>query len=180
MKNKENIRKKLKLTQKDMAMILNISRSQYALYELGLRDLSTNALIRLSQIERSIFSDEVSISKESKNVETQELIKNKFLTDVLKDNEFRQIACKRKLDRLKKDYEATCKQIILIDFLSEPTDIKYALHPGALQNLKDKAEKEFNENGPLQILKLQLQEELLQQEELILSRLLNESKATTL
>jgi hypothetical protein len=49
-----------------------------------------------------------------------------------------------------------------------------------LQNLKDKAEKEFNENGPLQILKLQLQEELLQQEELILSRLLNETKATTL
>jgi hypothetical protein len=84
------------------------------------------------------------------------------------------------LDRLKKDYEATCKQIILIDFLSEPTDIKYALHSGAFQILKDKAEKEFNENGPLQILKLRLQEELLQQEELILSRLLNESKATTL
>jgi transcriptional regulator with XRE-family HTH domain len=180
MKNKENIRKKLKLTQKDMAMILNTSRSQYALYELGLRDLSTNAMIRLNQIERSILSDEVSISKDSKNVEKQELIKNKFLTDVLKDNEFRQIACKRKLDRLKKDYEATCKQIILIDFLSEPTDIKYALHSGAFQILKDKAEKEFNENGPLQILKLRLQEELLQQEELILSRLLNESKATTL
>ncbi|WP_445454788.1 helix-turn-helix domain-containing protein [Flavobacterium sp. 25HG05S-40] len=177
MEEEENIRKKLNLTQDDMAMILNISRSQWSLYELGFRHLSTDAEIRLSQIERFFLSDEVSISRYSNKMEAQEQIKSQFFTDQLKENEFRLEGCQRKLDRLKKEYEAISKQFQLIDFLSKPTDEKYALHLGALQTLIDKAEEGLTKNGPPQILNLEWQEQKLQQEALLLTLLLKESVA---
>lgn len=176
MSRKENIRKKLNLTQEDMAMILKINRSQWALYELGLRGLSTTATLRLSQIERSFLSDEVSMSKQSEKIEVHELKKKKFLADALKENELRQIACKRKIDRLEKGFEAAMNLHQLIDFIADTKDEKYILHPGALQKLNEKAEKAFGKNGPLQLLKLELQQELLKHETVLLNKLLKGSR----
>ncbi|MGL2966133.1 helix-turn-helix domain-containing protein [Flavobacterium sp. XGLA_31] len=164
MAKKENLRKKLNLTQADMAMILNISRSQWALYELGLRDLSAAALIRLNQIENFFLTKDVDLSKHAGKFEEQERIKAKWLAWAVKENEYRQLT-----DRLKRDFEAVMDQLTLIDFLSEPADEKDALHPGAIAILKEKAYKAFDKNSPLQLLKLELQQKKLQQESVLLN-----------
>ena len=45
------LRNELKLTQYEMAELLNITRSQLSLFELGLRELPTTALIKASKME---------------------------------------------------------------------------------------------------------------------------------
>mgnify|MGYP006196488665 CR=1 FL=1 len=50
MEKRTYLRNTLNLTQEEMAMLLKTKRIQLALYELGLRELPTTALIRASQI----------------------------------------------------------------------------------------------------------------------------------
>ena len=44
-----SIRSLLGITQQEAAIILKVSRSQLSLYELNLRDLPTDAMLKLSQ-----------------------------------------------------------------------------------------------------------------------------------
>lgn len=47
------LRKQAKLKQKEVAAYLNCSQQVYSNYELGQRDLSTSALIKLAQLYRT-------------------------------------------------------------------------------------------------------------------------------
>lgn len=172
MKINENIRKQIKLTQGDLAMILGVSRGHLANYEIGLRDLSAKTLVALSQIERFFLSDKATESKEFEKAEVLNQKKKDFLENTLKENGLKQLSCERKMERMKANYDTAIKQLQLIDFLNDKTDNKDALHPGALSLLQEKAAKAFDKNGPLKLLQLELEQKMLQHEEQLLQSLL--------
>lgn len=171
MKTNENIRKEINLTQRDLAMLLGVSRGHLANYEIGLRDLSAGTLVILSQIERFLLLDAVIERRQFEKKEVQNQKKNDFIKEELKENELRKLACERKIERMKANYDAAIKQLQLIDFLSKKTANKNTLHSGAITTLREKANKTLNENDPLQLFKLELELKQLEHRELLLKQM---------
>lgn len=166
------IREELNLTQEEMAMLLNISRSQWALYELDLRNLSTMGMLRESQAERFLTILKINPPKHSPELEELKSKRVKFIADAVRINVINQRVCDRKIDRLKKDYESALKLFQLVDFASQNAEREDAIHLKALEVLKGKALKALDKNGPLQLLKLELQQKKLKQEESLLTQTL--------
>ena len=182
MKMRKPIREELNLTQDEMAMLLNISRSQWALYELRLRELSTMGLVRESQAGRFLATLEINEPKNVPKIAALESERTKFITDALSKNEFDQFACKRKIERIEKDYKAAQKLFKLTDFLLQSEDQANAQQIAALEILKTKAVEVQQKNSPLQILKLEVRQKLLQQEKLLLAEIVTQpfiEKAST-
>lgn len=172
MKGGKHLRKGLNLTQEDMAMFFNISRPQWALYELGLRDLSIMAGVKESESIRFLINLETSEPKHFPEIAALDSKKDKFIADALKENEFQQIVCKMKIDELRKDYESALKFFQLVDYVLKSPDKKSDIHLSALKVLKDKAGNALDKNGPHQLIKLQLKQLLLEQEKLLMTKLL--------
>lgn len=166
MKKKNYFRKELNLTQEDTAMLLNISRSQWSLYELGLRELSTKALIAESKALG--FLSSVEALDQPKILESNKI---HFISNAVKENQFQQLLCKRKIDRIQQNYNAALKFFNLVHFAIQSADPNNSLHISALNVLKVKAEETLDKNSPEQLLKLQLKQKMLLYEEKLLADL---------
>ncbi|MDN3675854.1 helix-turn-helix transcriptional regulator [Flavobacterium paronense] len=172
MKIRKLIREELNLTQDEMAMLLNISRSQWSLYELGLRELSTMGLIWDSRVGRFFTALEMSEPKQLPQIALLESEKDKFIAAALRKNEIDQYTCAKKTEKMKKAYKAALKLFHLTDFMLQSEDQKDAIHLAALETLKAKAVVLFRKNGPQQLIKLEVRQQLLEQEKLLLTALL--------
>lgn len=170
------LRNQLNLSQEEMAMVLGTTRSQLSLYELGLRELSTSALVKYSQIGLFLATPETPQANDAPPSNEQLLQHEKFLTKALKENQYQQTTVARKTDRANEAYAAALKLSKLIDFLDKPSND--ALHPGAVLLLRDKLEKALKQHGPEQLLELKLRMQLLQHEEIVLSQLLKDIQKT--
>lgn len=171
MKSIELVRKELNLTQDEMATLLNISRSQWSLYELGLRQLSADALVKISKMHRFIHSTELEKARQF-HVAGQEANNAIFIADAIKGNELNQLACEKKIAAMEKNYTAALKLHQLIQFLENPVDKKEELPAGTLLLLKEKAERLLDKNGPQELVKLEVRLKGLQYEEQLLKSLL--------
>lgn len=175
MKIRKQIREELNLTQEEMAMLLNVSRSQLALYELGLRELSLMGSIWDGRAGRFLTRLEMSEPKQLPQITALESERNKFIINALKKNEFDLYTCERKIERMEKNYKAALKLFQLTDFTLQSEDQKNPIHLAALETLKAKAVVLFNKNGPHKLIKLEVRQQLLQQETVLLNNFLKAS-----
>lgn len=175
MKKRKQIREDLNLTQDEMAMLLNISRSQLSLYELGLRELSATGLVSESRSGRFLTMLEFSEPKQFPEISSVALGKDKLIVAAVRKNELNQYRCEKKIEKTTKNYNAALKLFQLTDFIIQSEDHENAIHLAALETLKAKALKVLN-NGPVQLLKLELQQELLKHETVLLNKLLKGSR----
>lgn len=165
MEKRTYLRNTLNLTQEEMAMLLKTKRIQLALYELGLRELPTTALIRASQIGNFMATAKVPEAKDFPQIADWEEEKEKFLAKALADCKHYQSTIIRKLPKMEEAYQATLKTLQLIDYLKEQAHKEDALHHGAIFILEDKARKSLKKCGPKELVKLQYQLLLLQKQE---------------
>ena len=165
MKKSTFIRNELNLTQCEMAELLNITRSQLSLFELGLRELPTTALIRASQIGNFMTTAKVPETNDFHQIADWEEEKEKFLAKALADCKHYQLTIIRKLPKMEEAYQATLKTLQLIDYLKEQAHKEDALHHGAIFILEDKARKSLKKCGPKELVKQQYQLLLLQKQE---------------
>ncbi|MEO0046462.1 MAG: hypothetical protein RL705_1653 [Bacteroidota bacterium] len=172
MKKSTYLRNELNLTQHEMSELLNITRSQLSLFELGLRELPTTALVRSSQISIFMATTKAPEAKDFPQIADWEEEKGKFLAKSLADCKHYQSGIIRKLPKMEEEYRATLNLLQLIDYLKEQANKKDALHPGALLILEDKAKKSLEKCGPKELIKQQYQLLLLQQQEERLKQLL--------
>lgn len=165
MEKRKQLRKELNLTQNDMSVVLKTTRSQLALFEKGLRELPTTALIRASQIENFMATAKVPEAKDFPQIADWEEEKEKFLEKALADCKHYQLTIIRKLPKMEEAYQATLKTLQLIDYLKEQAHKEDALHQGAIFILEDKARKSLKKCGPKELVKQQYQLLLLQKQE---------------
>ena len=151
MEKRTYLRNTLNLTQEEMAMLLKTKRIQLALYELGLRELPTTALIRASQIGNFMATAKVPEAKDFPQIADWEEEKEKFLAKALADCKHYQSAIIRKLPKMEEAYQATLKTLQLIDYLKEQAHKKDALHQGAIFILEDKARKSLKKCAKLNL-----------------------------
>jgi len=168
MKKKETTRAMLGLTQQEMAMVLNVSRGQWAMYESGKRNLPAAAGLRLNEMMNYMISPEgkaptnLSESGNDDN-ETKQLLEKR-----LKETEFQILAISRKINEAQQKWEKHEKAVLLMAFLNSPAEAKKAARPEILPSITTAATMNFKEAksewNVLQIDRdlLQLQQEYLQ------------------
>lgn len=169
------LRKTLNLTQDEMVMLLNISRPQWAYYELGKRDLPTTASERLAVIETLLTSPEMNNASDEQQIEIQKQQTNEMLNEVKKENNRYEVKFERMITRIEEKNEASQKMLKLISLLAY-AEFKEPLHESVLPILKKKANETLEINNSLDLLKLKIQLHSLQQQEVWLNQLIESNR----
>lgn len=165
----KEIRKQLNLSQIDLAIILQTTRTQLSMFELGLRDIPTKSKILLAEIVQFIQEEKES-SKQIEAIQKEETIQTKkALEAMLQNNTFQQLLLEKKNKVAEKKYRNAITSLHLADFLEKNNDklnknMAQVIRNGAVSNLK-------NTNQAL-ITQYQIKKEVLKAEKKILLKYL--------
>ena len=139
MKKESSIREQLGLTQEDMALYLQVSRGQLALYETHKRDLPNAAKLKLVEIEVLVSQANTEIGIDSTQLKPQQEKLLRVLEGQAIVYQHKQLIVQRKLESIKKNYN---KGLVLLQ---------------VLQHLEQKAKAEGNDTELLKLMQNQAQ-----------------------
>ena len=165
MKKQENIKELLGMKYEDMAMLLQINLSQWAMYATGKRDLPLNAKLKLVEMLTFLKQKDNKIygSKESDKMHQLKLAQ--FYESQKQLNDKQQIIYGKKLSVIEKKYETALTALNFISFLEIKVQKPTNEYQFLLQTIKSNAETEIEKNSLTVQHKLQFKCNLLQNEE---------------
>ena len=161
---KNNISASLGLKQQELAQLLQVSRSQLSLYELGKRSLPIHAMEKLT-IMLALAQKGKAKSKVKKNISVKE---QNILKKLLLKNNHQQLLVERKIKALEKKQNAlaTSKKLVA-HLLKDGSNMK----KNELAFLKTIETKNKDiENYAVLLLQLELKKEVLAFEEKLLQK----------
>lgn len=135
MRKEPYIRTLLGVTQLEMAMLLHINRTQWSMYELGLRPLPSHAM----QLMGEMIIHAENHKKKARGLPTPSAqhLKQQYkkLEYLLREIEFQQLTLSRKIAAVTKKQAAQLKLLQRADFLNgyaknENAAARYPLHQG--------------------------------------------------
>ena len=157
----------LGLNQREAARLLQVSRSQLSMYELGQRDLPLSAKVLLTAM--------VGQAQQRKSAPTvlpvlaqQEQLKQQWIERQLKVNTFKQLRVSRILTKMEQTYAAQLKVLELVAHLKETNANNSKEYQGFLNSWENKAHKKLAQTGLPQLLQWQIKLAALQTEAEIL------------
>jgi len=166
MKRNNNFRTTLGLKQQELAQLLQVSRSQLSLYELGRRSLPLAAMEKLATIltysqKKTVKTD----AKKSISVEEQNFIKK-----LLNRNCHKQLLVERKIKALQKKKNAivTSKKLIS-NLLKDKINIKKS-EVDVLKSIEVKSKNQDIQNYDTLLLQLEIKKKVLVFEEKLLQK----------
>jgi transcriptional regulator with XRE-family HTH domain len=139
MKQKDNFKKILGLTQDDIAPLLGISRSQWSMYEIGKRSLSPAAAVEFYKLLHYLRDNH------SKELEMQDFMKEdeKRLHDQLKreidKNEYKMNRLTKKRERAEHLYEESLAALRVVAYLESQPDNERTVNIKKVIQIKTKA-----------------------------------------
>jgi len=162
---KNSISSSLGLKQQELAQLLQVSRSQLSLYELGKRSLPLLAMEKLATL--LTHSKKEAVKNETKNNIVEEQI---FLKKLVLKNNHQQLLVERKIKALEKKQNAltTSKKIIAHLLKDESTLKKSEL--AILKTIEIKTKNQVIQNYANSLLQLNIKKEVLAFEEKLLQR----------
>jgi transcriptional regulator with XRE-family HTH domain len=161
MKRNQPISSMLGLTQQYMAMLLNVSRSHYSLYELGKRSLPLHATQLLAEMLTHL---QPTGESERRVQHVQQQARYDQLERLLRENEYQRLAFAKKVAAIMKKHTAQQKLTMLGDFLNmraKGTSPQHVLIAG-------KAAQVTVADPIAELLHYELKQELLELEKLLL------------
>lgn len=172
MKKEATIRALLGTTQLEMAMLLQISRAQWSMYESGKRNLPSKAVMVLSGLLVGMQNAEKEPSELPQVTAHQAKLKTRLLA-LLKENQFQLQYTNHKIASIRKKYEANVKALQFAAYLSiNPLAPKEA-DSGLIKIIEMRAANSLSRFGLPELELLQLKTQLLKQEELLLNEALS-------
>ncbi|WP_276977111.1 helix-turn-helix transcriptional regulator [Flavobacterium filum] len=161
MEKQLTIREQLGLKQEDLAQLLQVTRSQLSLYEIGKRKLPTHATEKLASLLSFARSESKKEGFEAKN----EPLALGLLHRLLVKNQHQQLLVDKKLQAIqKKEYAAKASNKI-VNHLKEQAKTKKEIK--LIESLTLKKQNEKNAEG---LVLLQIKKEVLAFEEKILKK----------
>ena len=166
MKKKQNIRILLGMSQEDLALILQVSRSQIAMYELGKRSLPVDAMEKLT-VMLSVVQNNTSIAMSKDKISNfeQTFLKNKLLK-----NKHHQLIVEKRINALlKKQSAINASKQIISHLLNKNSNIKKN-EIAFLKNIEAKTQNKTAQNNAVTLLQLELKKEILVFEEKLIQK----------
>ncbi|SCY37067.1 helix-turn-helix domain-containing protein [Flavobacterium caeni] len=112
MKKQNSLRTLLGLSQQDMAMLLNVTRGQYSMYECGHRNLPHHAAQLLSELLLHANAPQT-VQKQSNAHDTE----RHHLEALLRENQYQQLLLEKKTKALEKKHNASLHAGRVVDFV---------------------------------------------------------------
>jgi transcriptional regulator with XRE-family HTH domain len=170
MEKVKNIKELLGMKYDDMAMLLQVNRSQWAMYATGKRDLPTAAKLKLAEMlgflqqsKKETFQN--SEDKKKDDARIAQLLASKEVLNAKLQNIYKQ-----KLKATEKKYKTAVTALQFINFLETNVQKPTAVYQLLLQTIKRNAETEIEKNGVVVQAEFQLKYEILKGEEKILNK----------
>lgn len=171
---KIKIRELLGIKQEEIALLLEITRSQWAMYETGKRDLPTAAKLKLADIlafvqkKDSYWKKALPIHKEQKGQ------MKKKLEDLIVVNKHLQFKTTLKLREVNKKYNFNFNLLKTMRYFETNPQKLTKKENLLLEVMRNRAKNEMTKKGLLKQLELEIKLETLQEEEKILTKKLND------
>jgi transcriptional regulator with XRE-family HTH domain len=168
MKKEQTIREMLGLTQDDLALLLQVNRSQLAMYEIGQRDLPRAAKEQILDM-LTFINDNASASVENETyMIAQKLQKEKKLSSLLLKNKHQQGIVEKKITAFEKKFQANLRAIKLVGYIEDQAAKKGKSENLFIKSISNKALAEIDKEGLGLLTQLQIKKEMLEQEEQLL------------
>lgn len=172
MKKTNTIRELLGLTQDEIALVLQVSRSQWSMYEIGKRDLPLSAKQHLAELLSHMQSPETKAKSHPIEV-NQAVLQQQFLERLLRENEYQQQRLAKEVAKLKKKRATETSLLQLVDFLKSRPTSKGTAETPILKILNQKASRVEEDKHWKTLAKLELRQELLGHEKALLEKKLH-------
>ncbi len=148
MKNANTIRTQLGLTQKEMAHYLQINRSQLTMYENGKRDLPTQALVKLADMELFLINYKAQQQNETMAHEAAQLQKAEaIVAQHQKELAYQQLLLQKKLESVQYAYQQNIHLLQFVSYLEQKKSPAAVADKSWLQAMKSNAIGKIEANG---------------------------------
>lgn len=155
----------LGLTQKEIALILNVSRTHLCHHEANRRNLPSGAGLRLSDMILYMHSPEAKAFKAVDKPEYEDGKTKKILEKRIKENEFQLKVLTRKIESVQEKLEKYKSAAQLMSFLNSPEEVQKAVKPDVVALIESVAIKNLRETkSEFRLLLIDLELLQLQQE----------------
>jgi transcriptional regulator with XRE-family HTH domain len=146
-----NFREALGLTQEEVAMLLRISMSQLSMFEIGQRDLSSEAMLKLLNMYNYVQNkSHVSVENPILKEDTDKI--TLLLEKELKENQYEQMVLERKTHDFKRKYQKSISTLKLVEYLETQVANKEKYEKELVGILRKKALSGIEKNGvPIQV-----------------------------
>ena len=171
---KIKIRELLGMKQEEIALLLEITRSQWAMYETGKRDLPTAAKLKLAEMLAFVQKKDSYWKKELPVHKEQTLQKKKKLEDLIVVNKHHQFITELKLKDIKKKYNVNFNRLKTMRYFEMNPQKLSKKENLLLEVMSNRAKNEIEKKGLLKQLEIEVKLETLQEEEKVLKKKLND------
>lgn len=171
-KTTETIASFLGITQRQMALLLQVPRSQWSMYEIGKRNLPLKIKQLLAEMLAFLRVEE-KYSDVQKHRIAQEESTKVCLEELLKDKEWLLYDIGKKIKQLEQKYETSLTAIGFVAYIRTRPHIRKVLDGELLRVICAKAERALQKSGLADLTLLKIKEEALQLEKLLISSQLN-------
>ncbi len=167
MKQISSIRSLLGISQTDMAQLLQVHRSQLAMFETGKRDLPRAAKVLLAPILAQSTQDNL---KRAPEVSKPNPKMHEYLKELMQENELQRQRIARRLENSRTLYQKNTAILNLTEFLSETAVHRPARFNKLVQVIQAKASNSIAKFNPLLQLNYEIKSELLELEKQLLEK----------
>lgn len=169
MKKVENIRSILGITQENLALLLEVTRSQLSLYEIGKRNIPIAAKKQLTEMLAYMQDENSKLTTISNLMKTQELARTNTLKQMLQDNHYKKLLLEKKIKILEEKQAFNFNTIHLMRYLDNTKNPNNQF----IKAIETKGLTELENNSLALLTKYEIEKEVLQAEEKILNQFLN-------
>lgn len=167
MKKQNSIREILGFTQEELAMLLGVTRSMLAKYELGLGDLPDTAKLHLAELLNHMKDLEVQDKPEPNEIE-QPKVTEEQLDRLLLENSYQLNLVTKKIKTIQKKQLNRFKARKLLVYLQNRPQEKSEEHQNVLNLINNKNNKTLNSTSFSVLFTLQLKQQMLELEKRLL------------
>ena len=172
MENNKNIRALLGITQEDLAMLLKVTRSQLAMYELGKRDLPAAAKVQLTAMLQHVQNSASQKTAPEPHVQKHTQLSKQNITELVAINKHNQKILEKKIQKMEQKYATNLSIVKLVRHLEHKNDENTIDDNHLLKSIKAKALKEIDKHGLHVQTHHHIKRATLQEEEKLLEKFL--------
>lgn len=164
MKRNTSLRSLLGITQEEAAQLLQTTRSQLSLYELGKRELPTKAWVKLTTLWLHV-EEANKMPKEAMPYFKEQQIKwQEQLQKEISENQFQQMILQRKIQKIEGKFKKNCGALQVVAYLETQTEDQTPAEKELLRFIAKNAQKGMERNG-WHVLKCRLALQALEEHE---------------